>query len=90
MDLPQLNQWSPSDAAALKEFLRTSLGSKLMTQLLNYKPRTTVEHLKTVEQAGLLGAYSAGYELCILNIYGSCNVVEQVDFSAKTGDMTKD
>jgi len=37
-----------------------------------------------------MGAYSAGYELCILNIYGSCNVVEQVDFSAKTGDMTKD
>jgi len=90
MDLPHLPQWTASDSAGLKEFLRTPLGDRLMTQLHSHKPRTTAEDLKTVEQAALTGAYSAGYELCTLNIYALCNVLEQADFTAKTADMTKD
>jgi hypothetical protein len=88
MEIPQFGQWTPSDAAGVSQFLATPLGQKFMMLLHNCKPRTTID--KGVESAGVTGAYTAGYELCILQIYSSCNVVQEVDFTAKTADMTKD
>jgi hypothetical protein len=90
MDVPQLNKWTPSDAAGVQQFLSTPLGQKWLGLLHNYKPRITADSLKSVEQAGITGAYSAGYELCMLQIYTSCRAIEQTDYSAKTADMTRD
>jgi len=90
MELPQLNKWTPSDAAGVNQFLNTPLGQKWLNFLHNYKPRITFESLKTIEMAGMTGAYAAGYELCLLQIYTSCRVVEEPDVSAKPIDMTKD
>jgi len=88
MDLPQLPQWTPSDAAGVKQFLSTPLGTKWMMLLNSGKPRVDVAH--GTETAALTGAYNAGYELCILRIYGTCTATEQVDYTARTADMTKD
>jgi hypothetical protein len=88
MDLPQLPQWTPSDAAGVKQFLATPLGARWITFLLSGKPRIVVD--RGTEIAALTGAHNAGYELCIQMIYGSCVVTEQADFSAKSADMTRD
>jgi len=90
MDLPQLPKWTPSDAAGVQQFLNTPLGQKWLGFLHSYKPRITVDSLKSIESAGMTGAYAAGYELCMLQIYTSCRVIEETDYSAKAVDMTKD
>jgi hypothetical protein len=88
MDLPQLPQWTPSDAAGVKQFLSTPLGARWMGFLMNGKPRIVVD--RGTEVAALTGAHNAGYELCIQLIYGSCTPTEQPDVNIKSFDMTRD
>jgi hypothetical protein len=59
MNLPPGLQWSPSEAAALNEFLSSPVGRKWITILMTRKPRLD---LGTTERAALTGAFASGYE----------------------------
>jgi hypothetical protein len=51
--------WSPSESAAVNEFLTTPVGQKWLGVLMVRKPRMD---LSSTERAALSGAFSAGYE----------------------------
>lgn len=59
--------WTPSDAAALNEFLNTPLGRKWLGILLAHKPRIDME---SSEKAALSGAFIAGYEHLLFHEIG--------------------
>lgn len=52
-------EWSPSEAAAVNEFLNSPVGRKWLGILLIRKPKIILEG---TEKAALSGAYAAGYE----------------------------
>jgi hypothetical protein len=51
--------WSPSEAAAVNEFLNTPVGLKWLQILMLRKPRID---MGSTERAALSGTFAAGYE----------------------------
>lgn len=58
MNLPGMS-WSPSEAAAVHEFLNTEVGRKWLAVLMLRKPKMD---LSNTERAALSGAFASGYE----------------------------
>jgi hypothetical protein len=79
--------WSPSEAAAVNEFLNTAVGRKWLGILLSRKPRLD---LTTTERAALSGAYGAGYEAFFGEIAGTRVSMTVDSASIKAIDPTKD
>lgn len=81
-------QWSPSEAAAVNEFLNTPVGRKWLGVLLTRKPKVD---LNSTEKAALTGAFSAGYE-SIFSEIAATRVAQPLSESAsvKGIDPTKD
>lgn len=79
--------WSPSEAAAVNEFLNSAVGKKWLGVLLFRKPHVNLE---STEKAALSGSYAAGYESFFNEI--AATRISRADESAsvKTIDMTKD
>lgn len=80
--------WSPSEAAAVNEFLNTPVGRKWLGVLLTRKPRID---LSSTERAALSGAMAAGYE----SIFGEIAMTRVAQAPADTAsvkgiDATKD
>ena len=80
--------WSPSEAAAVNEFLSTAVGRKWLGVLLMRKPRLD---LTSTERAALSGAFGAGYEHMFNEIASTRIAQPQADTAAVKGiDPTKD
>jgi hypothetical protein len=58
MTLPGIS-WSPSEAAAVNEFLGTPVGQKWLGVLMLRKPKMD---LSSTERAALTGTFASGYE----------------------------
>jgi hypothetical protein len=86
MNIPGI-LWSPGEAAAVNEFLRTPVGQKWLGILLTRKPRMD---LSSTEKAALSGAYAAGYESFFMEIANTRITPPQENVSAKGIDPTKD
>jgi hypothetical protein len=80
-------QWTPSDAAAIHEFLNTPVGRKWLGVLMVRKPRID---LSSTERAALSGALAAGYEAFFNEIGASRVVLSNEPPSSKSIDMVKD
>jgi hypothetical protein len=59
MNAPVGIPWSPSEAAAVNEFLNTEVGRKWLGIMAVRKPRID---MGSTERAALSGAFAAGYE----------------------------
>ena len=88
MNLPG-TQWTPSEAAAVNEFLSTPVGRKWLTVLQLRKP--TIDQ-SSIERAALTGAYAAGYEHLLMAEIPATRVAlkEHESMSVKAIDPTKD
>jgi len=81
--------WSPSEAAAVNEFLNSPVGRKWLGVLLTRKPRVDIGG--TIERAAMTGAFSSGYESIFGEIAATRVAVPMPDAaSAKAIDPTKD
>jgi hypothetical protein len=80
--------WSPSEAAAVNEFLGTPVGQKWLGVLMIRKPKLD---LSSTERAALSGAYGAGYE-SVFGIIAETRVARAPvqNASAKSIDPDKD
>jgi hypothetical protein len=58
MNVPGMS-WSPSESAAVHEFLNQEVGRKWLAVLILRKPKID---LSSTERAALSGAFAAGYE----------------------------
>lgn len=89
MNLSPLQNWSPSEAAAVNEFLNTQVGRKWLGLLLSRKPAID---MGSTEKAALTGAYAAGYESFFGQVALSRTALPPQDQSAgiKPIDPTKD
>lgn len=65
MNPPLGVSWSPSEAAAVNEFLSSKVGKNWLGVLLNRKPKVD---LTSTEKAALSGAFAAGYESFFVEI----------------------
>lgn len=80
--------WSPSEAAAVNEFLGTAVGRKWLGVLLTRKPRID---LSNTERAALSGAFAAGYESIFAEIAATRVAQSHADTASVKGiDPTKD
>jgi hypothetical protein len=87
MNLPGIS-WSPSEAAAVNEFLNSPVGKKWLGILLSRKPKLD---LSSTERAALSGAYAAGYEALIFyEIPATRASMIQESASIKAIDPTRD
>jgi hypothetical protein len=86
MTLPGI-AWSPSEAAAVNEFLNTPVGRRWLGILLTRKPRID---LTSTEKAAMTGAFIAGYESFFAEIAATRVVVGQETSGLKSIDMVKD
>lgn len=86
---PQIGiAWTPSEAAAVNEFLNTLVGRKWLGVLLTRKPKTD---LTTTEKAALTGAYAAGYESFFVEIAATRLAMAPPESASVEGiDPTKD
>jgi hypothetical protein len=87
MPLPGI-EWSPSEAAAVNDFLNTPVGRKWMGVLLTRKPR--VDLSAGTERAAMTGAYSAGYESFFAEIAATRFAATGEIAGVKSIDPTRD
>jgi hypothetical protein len=87
MNHPTGVPWSPSEAAAVNQFLSSEVGRKWLGVLLVRKPKLD---LASTERAAMTGAFSAGYEHFFTEIAATRVVQVAEDFSAKAIDPTRD
>jgi hypothetical protein len=81
-------EWSPSEAAAVNEFLNTPLGKKWLGVLLNRRPKIDTTNN---ERAGLTGAVSAGYDVFFAEISATRITLPSSDnASVRSIDPVKD
>jgi hypothetical protein len=86
MPLPGI-EWSPSEAAAVNDFLNTPVGRKWMGVLLTRKP---IIDMSNTERAALTGAYSHGYEHFFAEIASTRFAASGEIASVKSIDPTRD
>lgn len=88
MTTPAGITWSPSEAAAVNEFLNTPVGRKWLGILLTRKPRMD---LTNTERAALSGSFAAGYEHIFGEIAATRTPQPMPDTASIKGiDPTKD
>jgi hypothetical protein len=87
MNAPGIS-WSPSESAAVNEFLNTPVGQKWLGVLMIRKPRMD---LSSTERAALSGALAAGYE-SVFGVIAETRTTRApaIDASAKAIDPEKD
>jgi hypothetical protein len=86
MTIPTM--WTPSDAAAINDFLNSKQGIRWLSTLMTMKPKVD---LKSTEAAALSGAYVAGYEHFLNEaIPATRSVRTEEPQSLKPIDMTRD
>lgn len=80
-------RWSPSEAAAVNDFLSTAVGQKWLRVLGSRRP--TLD-LSGTEKAALSGAFAAGYDRAFAEMYATRMTYQSDNASVKAIDPTKD
>lgn len=86
MPLPGI-EWSPSEAAAVNDFLNTPVGRKWMGVLLTRKPKMD---MSSTERAAISGAFAAGYEHFFAEIAATRFASSPETVGVRSIDPTKD
>jgi hypothetical protein len=79
--------WSPSEAAAVNEFLNSTVGKRWISLLQERKPPLD---MTSIERTAITGSFASGYESFFKQIEATRRFESAENASAKQLDMVKD